>query len=94
VTIRVEVERLVLHDFPLAHTDRRGLLAAVEQAIAEQMAAAAAGWDIVGGAVPVIRTNPITLAGGEPAGTPVDALADGIAAAATSAVGQLRGGKP
>lgn len=94
MSIRVEVERLVLHDIPLAHSDRRRLLAAVEQAITERIVATQAGWDIADGAVPVIHTGPVTLPTAEPAGTQLDSLAAGIATAATTAVTQLRGGQP
>jgi hypothetical protein len=92
MTVRVEIERLVVHDIPLAQVDRRRLLAAVEQAIAEQTAGAAAGWDIADAAVPVVHTAPIILASDRAAGTQLDALAGGIATAATTAMAQTRGG--
>jgi hypothetical protein len=92
--IRVDVERLVLHNVALAHADRRRLLVAVEQAIAEQATTAAAGWDLTDAAVPVLHAGTITLPAAKPAGTQVDSLAAGIAGAATAAVAQLRGGTP
>jgi hypothetical protein len=94
MSVRVDIERLVVHDIALAPADRRRLLAAVQHRIAEQLSAATVGRDVAGGAVPLIRSAPITLAAAEPAGTQVHSLAAGIAGAATAAVTQPRGGTP
>ena len=93
MSVRVDIERLVLHDIALAPADRRRLLAAVQHGIAEQLSAATVGRDVAGGAVPLIRSAPITVPA-KPAGTQVHSLAAGIAGAATAAVTQLRGGTP
>ena len=80
MTIHIEVDRLVFRGIPLAHADRRGLMAAVEQAIAERALSDAGGWRDA--AVPSVRPAPITLARGPRPG----ALAVGIATAATDAI--------
>ncbi|WP_069163763.1 hypothetical protein [Nocardia altamirensis] len=87
MNIRIEVERLVLHDLPIAQADRRRLLAAVESAIAERLTAAHPNWDPA--TVPVLTAPPITLPG-----TGIGPLADGIAAAATQAIGVSGRGRP
>ena len=91
MTMHIEVERLVLQDLPVAPGDRRRLLAAVEQAIRQQLTAQPPQWQD-GTAVPVLRPSPITLPG-TPDGS-IGALANGIAGATTGAVTQLAGGKP
>jgi hypothetical protein len=80
MTIRIEVDRLVVRGMSLGHAERRGLVSAVEQAIAERAVSAADGWRDV--AVPTVRTAPIVL----PAGAGVGTVAAGIAEAATGAI--------
>ncbi|KAA8884195.1 hypothetical protein F3087_35170 [Nocardia colli] len=89
MNIRVEVERIVLHDLPVSQADRRRLSAAIEAAITARLAAGAARWDPAAMAVPVVAAPPIILSGNG-----IGALADGIATAATQAIGQSGGGRP
>ena len=84
MTIRVEVERIVLHDIPVSQAERPGLLAAIEHAIADQLTGGWPSRPTQSDAVPVLRPSPVPVTGG---------LATGIAGATVSAIARLSGGR-
>ena len=84
--VHIEVERIVLHDIPLGQADRVRLLAAVEQAIGQQISTRESGWEAA--SVPVLTPSPVILpANGS------GALATAIAGATVRALGHGGGGK-
>ena len=91
MSIRVDIERLVLQDITLAHADRRALLAAVERTIADQLSAAPPRADSGDRSADVVQAGPIALRGNADRAGHLGSLATGIATATTGALAGPRG---